>query len=175
MDPYPSRPGQVRMTPFYLNTFEYLCSMSGTLKGKFRPSNPEKYRGDPTNIIHRSSWERIFMNWCDKNSKIKSWQSEEKALWYYDPVTKKKRRYFPDFIINYENSRGIMVTEMIEIKPKRQVDGPPTNPKRRTKGWVNAVNTYVTNRAKWEAAAKICEDRGWNFRIVTEVELGLSK
>ena len=62
---------------------------------------------------------------------------------------------------------------MIEIKPEAQVLGPPTEPKRRTKAWVNAVKTYLVNRAKWEAAAKVCEDRGWNFRIVTEKHLGL--
>ena len=81
------------------------------------------------NIIYRSSWERIFCNWCDKTDSVISWQSEEKALWYYDPIAQKKRRYFPDFIIKYENKEGVVITEMIEIKPKRQVDGPPQKPK----------------------------------------------
>ena len=147
--------------------------MGRTLKGKFSPQNPEKYKGDPTEIIYRSSWERIFMNYCDKNDKIKKWQSEEKALWYYDPVTKKKRRYFPDFIIYYERKDGIMVTEMIEVKPQKQIDGPPPNPKRKTQAWMKSVQTYITNRAKWEAATKICEDRGWNFRLISEKHLGL--
>ena len=146
----------------------------GHHQGKFKPQNPEKYKGDPMNIIFRSSWERIFCNWCDKNSKIISWQSEEKALWYYDPVSKKKRRYFPDFLIKYERSDGVVMTEMIEIKPQKQVEGPPKNPKRRTKAWINAVHTYITNQAKWEAATKICEDRGWNFRLITEKELGIN-
>lgn len=149
--------------------------MGRTLQGKYRPSNPEKYKGNPTDIVYRSSWERIFMVWCDRNDSIKKWQSEEKALWYMDPVTKKNRRYFPDFIIEYERKDGIMVTEMIEIKPKSQVEGPPQNPKRRTKAWMTSVQTYLTNMAKWKAAAKVCEDRGWNFRIVTEKELGISK
>ncbi|NDB85179.1 MAG: head completion protein, partial [Alphaproteobacteria bacterium] len=26
-------------------------------KGKFNPKNPNKYKGDPTNIIYRSRWE----------------------------------------------------------------------------------------------------------------------
>ena len=145
----------------------------GHHQGKFRPRNPEKYKGDPTNIIYRSSWERIFMNWCDKKESVVAWQSEEKALWYYDPIAKKKRRYFPDFLIKYENKDGNIITEMIEIKPKKQVEGPPQKPKRRTKAWMNAVKTYITNQAKWEAAAKVCEDRGWNFRLITEKELGI--
>ena len=137
------------------------------------PRNPEKYKGDPRNIVYRSSWERTFSKWCDLTESVVSWQSEEKCLWYYDPVTKKKRRYFPDFIIKYENKEGVVMTEMIEIKPQKQVDGPPQNPKKRTKAWVNAVKTYITNQAKWEAATAICEDRGWSFRLITEVELGI--
>lgn len=146
--------------------------MSKYLQGKFRPQNPDKYKGDPTNIVYRSSWERTFMRWCDQKEHVKKWQSEEKCLWYKNPVTKKKARYFPDFIIQYEKD-GKLITEMVEIKPEAQVKGPPQNPKRKTQSWVNQVKTYMVNRAKWEAAAKVCEDRGWHFRIVTEKHLGL--
>jgi len=149
--------------------------MARTLQGKFRPRNPDKYKGNPGEIYYRSSWERTFMNWADLNESVQSWQSEEKVVWYYDPVSKKKRRYFPDFIVNYKNKEGVMMTEMVEIKPYKQIIGPPENPKRRTKAWVNSVYTYITNKAKWEAAMKYCEDRGWSFRLVSEKELGLSK
>lgn len=148
--------------------------MSKTLKGKFRPKNPDKYKGNPGEIYYRSSWEMKFMHYCDLREDIQSWQSEEKAVWYYDPVTKKKRRYFPDFIVNYKRKDGIIMTEMIEVKPAKQVTGPPKNPKRKTKAWVNAVHTYITNRAKWAAAEEYCENRGWNFRIITEKELGIT-
>ena len=47
-------------------------------KGKYYPSYPRKYKGDPTNIIYRSLWERKFMVYCDKNEKILEWGSEEK-------------------------------------------------------------------------------------------------
>ena len=57
---------------------------------------------------------------------------------------------------------------MVEIKPQRQVDGPNPNPKRRTKSWVNEVKTYLINQKKWEAATNLCEDKGWNFRLLTE-------
>jgi hypothetical protein len=62
---------------------------------------------------------------------------------------------------------------MIEVKPQAQVDGPNPNPKRRTQAWVNQVKTYLTNQAKWKAAAKVCEDRGWSFRLVSEKDLGI--
>ena len=144
-------------------------------QGMYRPRNPEKYKGDPRGIVFRSSWERTFAKWCDLNESILSWSSEEKCLWYYDPVSKKKRRYFPDFIIRYMDSDGLIITEMIEVKPHKQVIGPSTNPKRKTKAWLREVHTYVTNQAKWDAAKKVCEDRGWRFRIVTEYDLELKK
>lgn len=142
--------------------------MNKSLKGKYRPRNPKKYKGNPMMIEYRSSWELSVMKWMDRNPKVIWWQSEEKAIWYYDPVTKKKRRYFPDFIFHYERADGIEVTEVIEVKPQSQVDGPPKNPKRRTKSWFYQVQTYVTNRAKWEAATGWCEDRGYSFRFLTE-------
>lgn len=142
--------------------------MGRTLQGKYRPNNPEKYKGDPGMIMYRSSWERNFMKYCDDEKKVKWWMSEERCVWYNNPVTKKKARYFPDFIICYERSDGIEVVEMVEIKPQSQVDGPNPNPKRRTQAWMNSVATYLINQKKWEAATKQCEDRGWNFRLLTE-------
>lgn len=114
------------------------------------------------------------MNWCDNNENIKRWQSEEKAIWYYNPIQKKNCRYFPDFIVEYERKDGITMQEMIEIKPQRFVTGPPENPKRKSKSWANAVMAYAVNQAKWKAARKWCEDRGMNFRIITEKELGIT-
>ena len=58
-------------------------------KGKYYPSYPKKYKGDPTNIIYRSLWERKFMVYCDKNEKILEWGSEEIALPYRSPIDNK--------------------------------------------------------------------------------------
>ena len=145
--------------------------MSKTFKGKYRPINPEKYSGNPMLIEHRSSWEREFMKWCDTNDKVTKWSSEEKAIWYYDPVSKKKRRYFPDFIVQYEKANGLKYEEVIEIKPHRQVVGPPQNPKRRTQAWIREVMTFMTNQAKWRAATTWAEERGMSFRLLTEKDV----
>ena len=142
--------------------------MSPTLKGKFRPENPQKYRGNPSNIIYRSSWERTFCQWCDRNDSVIEWQSEEKRIRYYDPIAKKNRTYYPDFWVKYRNNKGLIIEEIIEVKPEKQVKGPPKQPKRRTKSWMKEVETYVTNQAKWKAAGIWCEDRGMNFRLLTE-------
>lgn len=145
--------------------------MSKTLQGKFRPHYPEKYKGNPGNIEYRSSWELNFMKYLDRNPSVIQWMSEERAIWYSDPVAKKKRRYFPDFIIKYKRSDGIIIEEVVEIKPHRQVTGPNPNPKRRTKGWMNECLTYATNQAKWKAATCWAEDRGMNFRLLTEKDI----
>tara|TARA_Y100001973_G_C5181174_1_gene324994 strand:- start:1043 stop:1492 length:450 start_codon:yes stop_codon:yes gene_type:complete len=147
--------------------------VSKTLQGKYRPINPEKYKGDYGNILYRSSWELRFCEWCDMNKKVLCWQSEERRIRYYDPVAKRTRIYYPDFYIKYERHDGIIVEEIIEVKPKKQVKGPAKNPKRRTRTWLNEVYTFATNQAKWKAASEYCEDRGMNFRLITEKELKL--
>ena len=141
--------------------------MPTTLKGRYRPQYPDKYKGDPANIWFRSSWERDVMQWLDRRTDVIWWMSEERAIWYRNPVTKKNARYFPDFIVCYEKD-GVRYEEVIEVKPARQVKGPPVNPKRRTKNWMNEVKTYAVNLAKWKAAEGWCEDRGANFKILTE-------
>ena len=141
--------------------------MASPLKGRFKPNNPHKYNGDPSDIWYRSTWERDVMLWLDDRKDVLWWMSEERAIWYRNPVTKKNARYFPDFIICYQRD-GVVREEMIEVKPARQVKGPNPNPKRRTKSWINEVKTYAINQAKWKAAETYCEDRGWNFRLLTE-------
>ena len=73
-------------------------------KGKYKPSNPEKYRGDVTNIIYRSLWERKFLRYCDTNDNVLEYSSEEMFVWYRSPVDSKPHRYFPDFYIKVQES-----------------------------------------------------------------------
>jgi len=106
--------------------------------------------------------------WCDDNDSVLKWASEEVRIRYYDPVSKKNRTYFPDFWIRVRRSDGLIYEEIIEVKPQRQVDGPPIRPKRKTRSWYNEVATYATNQAKWISASQFCEDNGMNFRLLTE-------
>ena len=71
-------------------------------KGRFRPKNPQKYKGDANNIIYRSTWEIKVMNYLDDNPNVIWWGSEELPIPYYSPVDKKMHRYFPDFIAKCE-------------------------------------------------------------------------
>ena len=141
-------------------------------QGKFRPSNTKKYRGNPTNIIYRSLWERKFMVYCDRNESILEWGSEEIVIPYKSPIDNKWHRYFPDFYIKYQDSRGKIKRSIIEIKPFKQTQQPPLQEKK-TKSYVYEVTQYVTNQAKWAAAEEFCKDRLWEFKIFSEKELGI--
>ena len=145
--------------------------MAESIKSVFKPSHPKKYKGDPTNIICRSSWERRFCNWCDLNESILEWGSEEFWIPYRAPDGK-VRRYFPDFIIKVKENNGDVKTYVIEVKPKKQTR-PPKKKKNVTKSYLYECKTYAVNQAKWKAANEWCEDRRIEFKIITERELGL--
>ena len=141
-------------------------------KGKYRPEYPQKYKGDPTNIIYRSLWERKFMVYCDKNPNILEWGSEELALPYRSPIDNRIHRYFPDFYIKVKESTGQIKKYLVEVKPKRQTVE-PTVQKRKTKQYIYEVVEYAKNQAKWQAAREFCKDRLWEFKIITEDDLGI--
>ena len=143
-----------------------------TLKGIFKPSYPKKYIGDANMIVYRSSWERRFMRYCDTTAAVKRWASEEIAIKYYNPVKKKVARYFPDFYMEYMDKEGKLKKVLIEVKPLKETK-PPEKPKRRTKQHLIREALYEQNTAKWEAAREFCLDQGWEFRILTEKELGV--
>ena len=143
----------------------------GTLKGVYKPENPKKYIGNANMIVYRSSWERKFCRYCDTHASVKRWASEEIAIPYYNPVKKKKARYFPDFYVEYIKEGGKLQKVLIEVKPAKETK-PPTY-KRRTKNVLIAEAMFSQNTAKWEAAREFCLDQGWEFRILTEKELGV--
>ncbi len=141
--------------------------------GLYKPANPKKYKGDPTRIIYRSMWERKFMVFCDNNPSIVEWGSEEVIIPYRCPTDGKVHRYYPDFYVKIKSRSGDITKYLIEVKPKKQVEGPVKEPKRKTAAWKREVMTYIKNRAKWEAAEDFCEDRQMKFLILTEDHLGV--
>ena len=128
-------------------------------KGKYQPSYPKKYKGDPKNIVYRSLWERKFMVYCDKNENILEWGSEEIIVPYRSPVDNKYHRYFPDFYIKVRESTGKIKKMIIEIKPFKQCIEPKVQ-KRKTKGYIYEVVEYAKNQAKWNAAQRMVS-RSW--------------
>jgi hypothetical protein len=119
-------------------------------KGKYIPKNPEKYTGNIKQIIYRSSWERLFMVYCDKKENILEWSSEEVKIPYMHEG--KNRTYYPDFWVLMLNKNDHYVEKLVEIKPHHQ-------------------RTMKVNKAKWSAATKYCQDNKMEFLVMTEKEL----
>lgn len=141
-------------------------------QGKYTPKFPEKYTGDPTDIVYRSSWELRFMNWCDSESSIVKWSSECTIIPYRCGTDNKLHRYFVDFKIQVKSKDGSSKTFLVEIKPSTQT-APPKYPGKRTKRYLNESMTFIKNQSKWDAAELYSKDRGWEFIIITEKQLGI--
>ena len=141
-------------------------------QGRFTPKFPNKYRGDPTNIIYRSSWELRVMSYLDSNTNVLEWASEEVVVPYWSPLDNRPHRYFPDFIARVRKPDGKIRTLMIEVKPKSQTQEPKVQAKK-TKKYITEVTTWAVNQAKWKAAREFCENRDWDFAIMTEDHIGI--
>jgi hypothetical protein len=136
-------------------------------KRKYVPMFPQKYIGDASNIVMRSSWETKFAIWCDRNPDILKWSSEETIIPYVSPVDGKPHRYFVDFKIQTVNNKVYLV----EIKPSSQTVPPKGT--RKTKRYLEEAATYLVNQAKWDSARRFAKARNWEFMVITERELGL--
>lgn len=142
----------------------------GFRQGRFTPKNPEKYNGDVSNIVYRSSWELSTCRFLDNNPNILEWASEEISIPYIKPTDGKIHRYFPDYWVKYRNKSGQIIQELWEVKPENQTKQPTTRGKRKTQQVYESV-TYAVNLAKWNAATLFCNKYGMKFRIVSETNL----
>ena len=138
---------------------------------KYTPKHPEKYKGNPSEIYMRSSWETQFAIWADSNPAILQWSSETVVIPYFSPLDGKSHRYFVDFWIKVKTSKGGTKTYLVEIKPYCQCIPPVITPRKKKRTILTEQSTYVINQAKWEAARKYASGRGWDFVVITEKHL----
>lgn len=137
-------------------------------QGLFTPKHPQKYVGNASNIVYRSSWERRFFIYCDDTPGILRWASEEFHIPYLSPVDQRVHRYFPDVWMEVQTPNGIK-TYLIEIKPKAQTEFRVV--KRKTRKFLREAAVVAVNHAKWDAAKEFCQSRGWTFQVLTEDHL----
>jgi hypothetical protein len=114
------------------------------------------------------------MKYCDSNQNILEWGSEEVFLPYRSPLDNRIHRYFPDFYIKVKENTGKIKKYIIEVKPKKQCIKPKPQ-KKKTRSYIYEVREYAKNQAKWKAARSYCLDRGLEFKILTEDELGITR
>ena len=112
------------------------------------------------------------MVYCDLNENILEWGSEEIIVPYRSPLDNRYHRYFPDFYIKVKEKSGFIQKYLIEVKPFKQTKEPIPQ-KKKTKSYIYNVTEYVKNQAKWKAAKEFCKDRRWEFKVLTEHELGI--
>lgn len=133
-------------------------------QGSYVPKNPHKYVGDVSKIRYMSSYELETHKFFDNNPNVLRWSSEEIAIPYLKPTDGKVHKYWPDYWVEYVNKDGVIVQEIIEVKPASQTRMPNGNSKHK----LYESLTLAVNVAKWQAAQAFCKARNITFRIITE-------
>lgn len=142
--------------------------------GKYTTRNPEKYIGDIYNIIYRSSYEKRFCQYCDMNPNIIKWSSEPVGIPYWSPIDKREHTYYVDYYIQVKKLDNTIENWLIEVKPenqyklnkKPQLIGNLTEKKLHT--YNEKMKVWITNRAKFEAATRFAQSRGYKFGAIDE-------
>ena len=140
--------------------------------GRYVVQNKEKYVANLQECQYRSTWELKYMKYLDTQPNVIECGSENVIIPYYSPTEKKTRRYFVDFYVKVRTTTGEYKKYIVEVKPADQCK-PPKKPKKQTQGYIKKLKSYIMNQAKWKAARKWAEKRGWEFVIITEKELGI--
>jgi hypothetical protein len=102
-----------------------------------------------------------------EENQIQEFQKMKFCKWICEQ--RKQADDFVDFKITVSTGK----TYIVEVKPAAQTQ-PPIYPGRQTQRYITESLTFMKNKAKWEAAIEFARDRGWEFKIITEKELGLS-
>lgn len=140
-------------------------------QGYFTPLNPQKYKGDPTKVIYRSSWELKFLQYCDQNEAVVEYAAEPIGIPYINPILKKECTYWIDCYMATRNQDGSLTKWLIEVKPNKYLT-PPEAPNRLTEkqtlNYVRHAKAYVINTAKFKAAEVYAHQRMMRFGIITE-------
>lgn len=112
------------------------------------------------------------MRYFDQSSSVIKWGSEEIIIPYRSPVDNRIHRYFPDFVVKTKTLDGTINTTVIEVKPFAQTKE-PVKQEKHTRRYIKEVFTWGVNQAKWKAAEEFCRDRKWQFKLMTEKDIGV--
>ena len=153
--------------------------------GEYVLKYPEKYKGAKTPAFKSSYEERMFF-WCDTNTKVIEWAYEPFPVEYIFDVPKdapdvdksvvdnKSHKYYPDVVAKVMENDGTINIYILEIKPYNQLIR-PTEPKKNTKKtvrkYLNALQEFLKNQAKWKAARSLANKKNMKFEILTERHL----
>jgi len=148
---------------------KFTVKNSKYIQGIFNPTHKEKYKGHDL-PRYLSSWELKLFRWCDMNPNIVEWGSEAIVIPYTSPIDNRTHNYIVDATIKLKTPEGIK-KYLVEVKPAKQTIKPEAAPGKQKKTLLYEQLTYITNQAKWAAAKKWCDQRGYSFVVLTEKEL----
>lgn len=119
------------------------------------------------------------MRFLDTNPLVVGWAYEPFSIPYVSPIDGKVHKYIVDFIAQVERN-GRRKTLLMEVKPRLQTPESLLSQLTKIRGTslnrnsvLNRVLTVSINDAKWKAARAVCEKKGWEFKLITEKEIGL--
>ena len=93
--------------------------------------------------FYRSGWEEKVYEMLDMMPNVSGFDAEPFSIpYFYDG---EMRKYVPDLVVLFTDGHK----ELWEVKPSSQT-------------------SLEMNECKWGAAESFCQDRGWQFRVVTE-------
>lgn len=144
--------------------------MSHFRQGIYEVKNKSKYVGSQ-NPRYMSSWELVVFKFFDDNPSVKKWGAETVIIPYYSHADEKNRRYMIDLFVEYENKRGKVVRELLEIKPHAQTQPPKKGGRKKKSTYLKELYTYQVNVDKWSAAKKYAKKRKMDFRVLTEHDI----
>lgn len=139
------------------------------MKGEYEVSNVDKCINGKS-IKYKSKYEQRMMTYLDTSSSILKWGYEVLHILYISPSDGKEHKYEVDFYVEAIAVDDSIKKIAIEVKPLKQVL-PPTGNNRSNKTKIIEENVYQLNQIKWEFAKKWCENKGIEFKIITETEL----
>lgn len=139
-------------------------------QGFYELVNPQKYIGDPSKIIYRSSWEFRFCRYCDLSDNVVGWSSEPFSIPYISPIDNKEHKYWIDFFIRISRNNKEQ-NYIVEIKPEASLKKPTfsgTQTMKKLKIFNYEAKLFLVNTAKFLAAKRHAESIGYKFIIATE-------
>lgn len=142
---------------------------SGFHQSYYEPINEHTYKGSYP-IICRSLLEKKFCIYLDNNPNVKEWYSEPISIKYLNRWDSKMHTYYPDFIFATLDGDKYIV----EVKPSKQLikpKAPLRNSKKALSNYKYALQMYITNVSKVEAARQYATANNFKFIFITEKEL----
>lgn len=141
-------------------------------QGYYRVLNIDKYVGDLTKVIYRSSYEKTFYHSLDTDPIVILWcvEPQQLRIRYWNPVKRKWSYYYPDaFCVKKVGEQEIKC--LLEIKPKSKLNKPlqpNTRDSKKIASFKRKMDEYNVIDAKRKAAVAFCKIRGFEYVFITE-------